>query len=679
MPSENRKWYQDPLLIAAIQFEQEQDDSFLAPAILDNAKFNTEQLLHVFGKEVIGLYDKARDEARVRRYIDMAPERNIILYANAHIVSKETFSEHDDWAQRLPDGTAAPGYTNEIMICLNSPWREYFFARIREMLELPIKGIFLDGPSFIGGGCFCPTCQALFQKEYGYSLSQASRKDLREFKTQHAARFIHTIRGIIRELRPDVILYVNSTGLAENMTGGDIDAVYDDVDFIGTEGGFIFYNDPNAVSLYKTSNAARYMESKSGGKPYVIFCAGNHQPWARYMLTPAENELLVAATVSQGAALWYGIHGSVHDLETESGRAALSLIRDIAEHKTYYTDTKRRADVAVLWSKQSIHAFPEAVDESDFTRRERLQGSQYGSFQKEFDGICEILARKHFTYSIIDEKNLREDDLSTYPLLILPNAICLDAKSAECISSYVQKGGNVIATLCTGFCDENGAARKEGALASLFGIESWQSESFAPGCGYLTIHDPSLSSDLISSPTAGFAGPVLRAHFAKDAKILASLHEPLPGRYSRLPKEMFPSMIERQEGTGRVIYLSGGLGATYLQYGISDYKTLLSKLILRLIQPTLTVQNTFETIEVSVREQTGRTLVHFTNFTSAMRRPLEQIIPCQTMQVSLCVSHPVSCVTSMRSGKEIPFTQSGNTVSFPFALSGVYDVAVISE
>ena len=84
--------------------------------------------------------------------------RNIILYANAHIVSKGTFAEHDDWAQRLPDGTAATGYTNEIMICMNSPWRDYFLDRVREMLELPIKGLFLDGPS--GGTCFCPTCQA---------------------------------------------------------------------------------------------------------------------------------------------------------------------------------------------------------------------------------------------------------------------------------------------------------------------------------------------------------------------------------------------------------------------------------------------------------------------------------------------------------------------------------------
>lgn len=678
MSSENRKWYQDPLLIAAIQFEQENDDSFLAPAILDQAKFDTEQLLHVFGKEVIALYSKDRDEARVRRYIDMAPERNIILYANVHIISKATFAEHDDWAQRLPDGAAAAGYTNEVMLCMNTSWRDYFFDRLREMLELPIKGIFLDGPAFIGSGCFCPTCQALFEEQYGHPMTSASRKELRDFKTQHAVRFIHDVRSIIHESHPEVILYVNSPGLSENVTGGDVDAVYDEVDFIGTEGGFIFYGDPNAVSLYKTSNAARYMESKSHGKPYVIFCAGNHQPWARYMLTPEENELLAAATVANGANLWYGIHGSVHDFETVSGKAGLSLIREIAEHKALYTDTKRRADVAVLWSKESIHAFPEAVDESDFTVKERLAGSEYGSAQKEFDGICEILARSQITYAILDEKNIREDDLSSYPLLILPNAVCLDEKAAEKIRDYAHNGGNVLATLCTGMCDENGAPRKEGVLASLFGIESCRIEQFAPGCGYLDIHDDAIVSALISAPTAGFSGSVVRADFSKDAMILASMHEPLAGRYSMLPKATFPSVAERKVGAGRVIYLSGGLGATFAQYGVADYKTLLPMLVSRLITPTITVSGAYETIEVNVREQSGRTLVHFINYTAAMRRPLEHIIPCRGMQVTLCVSHPVSRVSSMRTGAEIPFTADGNKISFSFDVPGVYDVAVIS-
>ena len=186
------------------------------------------------------------------------------------------------------------------------------------------------------------------------------------------------------------------------------------------------------------------------------------------------------------------------------------------------------------------------------------------------------------------------------------------------------------------------------------------------------------SSSLLSAPTAGFAGPVLRANFSKDTTILASSHEPLAGRYSTLPKKTFPSVAERKAGAGHVIYLAGGLGATYAQYGVADYKKLLPMLISRLIAPTITVSNLYETIEVNVREQEGRTLVHFVNYTGAMRRPLEDVIPCEGIKITLCVSHPVRHVSSMRTGSEIPFVFEDGKVSFSFDLPGVYDVAVIS-
>ncbi|MEG2858199.1 MAG: hypothetical protein RR994_06235, partial [Clostridia bacterium] len=313
MSQKNNAWYNDPLLIAAVQFEQSGDDSYQAPAIFDQAQFNTEQLMHVFDKGIIGLYEKERDYARVKKYLDMCPERNIIMYCDAHIVSRDTYKKHNDWAQRTPGGEPTPGYASEVLICVNSPWRDAFFARIREVVELPIHGIFLDGPLFSGPGCFCPACRKLFNEQFGHSMESGTRTEIREFKTKHIARFIADVRAVIHETRPDVVLYANNNGLSENVTGCDVEAIYDHVDLLGTEGGFIFYCDPNDVSIYRCGNAARYIESKSYGKPYVMFCAANHQPWARYMLSAPENELNIAATVANGANIWYGIHGQIRD------------------------------------------------------------------------------------------------------------------------------------------------------------------------------------------------------------------------------------------------------------------------------------------------------------------------------------------------------------------------------
>lgn len=677
MSKQNNNWYQDPLLIAAVQFEQVDDESFLAPKILDDAKFNTEQLLHVFGKEVIGLYQKERDEECVRRYINMAPDRNIILYSNAHIVSKPTYEEHKDWAQITPDGIAAPGYTNEIMICMNSPWRDYFFDRVREMLELPIKGLFLDGPLFIGTGCFCPHCRALFEEMYGHSMDEGTRTEIRNFKAKHVARFIKDVRAIIHETRPEVVLYANSHGLSENVTGCDVDEIYEHVDLLGTEGGFMFYGDPNSVSIYKCSNAARYMESKAYGKPYVIFCAANHQPWARYMMTPDENELLAAATVANGANLWYGIHGSIHDFETPSGKAGLNIIRKLADHSDCYINTTRHSDIAVMWSKESIHAFPEIVDETDFTVKERHAGSQFGSTQKEFDGACEILARNHVQFSIIDEANVRRDDLSVYQAIVLPNAVCLDDAAAESLCHYVENGGSIISTLCTGMCDENGMSRECSILAPVFGIESFKFDNYPAGHGYMTIDDEKMASALLCNPTAGFAGPLLRAEFNSDCKIIGSLHEPLPGRYSMFRKENYPAIVEHSFGKGKCIYIAGGMCANFAQFGVADYKTLLNEIIASTIKPTITVDGAYETIEVVVRKQDTRTLVHFVNYTGVMRRPIEHVISCNNIKSEIKVDHPVHRVYSMFTGEDLSYSVNGDSITVTCDVHGIYEVIVI--
>ncbi|MBR5478751.1 MAG: beta-galactosidase trimerization domain-containing protein [Clostridia bacterium] len=669
-----RKWYDDPLLIAAIQFEQEGDDAFRAPAILDKAKFNTEQLLHVFGEAVVGMYEKERHYEDTKRYLSMTNGRNVIMYSNVHCMRKNAYEAHPERAAVDKNGVAIPAYTDEVLVCMNSPWRDFYFERIHEMLEFPIKGIFLDGPSFTD--CYCPACQKLFKEAYGKDLFDATREEMRDFRIKQAARFTHDVREVIHSINPEIIVYPNVTGLSENVAGSDIDILYDDIDFLGTEGGFMFYGDPNAVSIYKTSQAARYMEAKANGKPYVIFSAGNHQPWARYMHTPAENEIICAAAVASGANLWYGVHGAISDFETSGGQAALNLISKLADNKLYYTDTKSRSDVAVLWPKLSVHAFPEAVAETDFTKAEKHEASRYGSSLKEFEGTCEILARNHITYDIIDEKNLRDDDLSKYPLIILPNAICLDDAAVAKIKAYVEAGGKLIGTLSTGLCDAHGKARSAGALNDVFGIESLALEDYLAGCSYLKVLDESVAKSLISNPTAGFAGASARVKFAENAEVIALLHEPMAGRYSYLPKETFPAVAQNKYGKGEAIYLCGGVGATFTNYGVADFKSLLNVFVNRLIKPMITLDDAYETVEVTVRDNPERTMIHFVNYTAQMRRPLENIIPCKGMKVTFKPGREVGRVFSMFDGKEIPFEKNGDTITFNFDVNGSYDVAV---
>ena len=76
------KWYQKPLRIGAIQYEQGKEEYKTVPAVLEKAGFNTEQLLHVTATGVWGLYRDEEHRQKLKDYIADCEKRNIkiILY-----------------------------------------------------------------------------------------------------------------------------------------------------------------------------------------------------------------------------------------------------------------------------------------------------------------------------------------------------------------------------------------------------------------------------------------------------------------------------------------------------------------------------------------------------------------------------------------------------------------------
>jgi hypothetical protein len=676
------KWYQKPLRIGAIQYEQGEENYKKVPAILEEAGFNTEQLLHVTATDVWGLYKDEEHREKLQKYITDCEKRNIkiILYENAHIDFYEQYEKHPDWAQRGADGKPAMGYDTFVFMCVNTSWRESFFESIRLALKHQnIQGIFLDGPLFVGGGCHCEACQKLFLEQFGHPINQASKKELAQFKEKHIARFIRDVREVINESGKECLLYCNTGVLSENVTGADVDTVYDYVDMLGSEGGFIFYGDPNRTSLWKASRVGKYLESKAYGKPYVIFDAGNHQPWARYMLTEDENTLLYASVVAQGGNVWYGIHGSIADYQTPGGKAALSFDRWMADNDAYYTHTNRCSDLALVWTKNTVTSFHEGVDKSDFTVEERNQSqNDYGPHQSEFDGFYDMLTRTHCQFSVVDEKNLEKDDLSRYQAIILPNAICLSQTVRDKIRNYVQNGGQLITTLASGLCNEDGSKNSDAEWLKMCGIEQINAiVGHNAGCGYLRVEDDSLLDGMAARITAGFSKNMLDCTYTKDAENIASAYMGMKGRYSKFPDETAPAAVLNHYGEGRVYYISGGIGQTYQEFGVTDMKYFIRNILNQCVCDSVKVENLFESVEVALREQEDRKLLHFVNYTGQMRRPIEHVIPCENVKVSMACSRKAVRVHSVYNKEELAFTQKNGQIEFTLPRLGVYELVAV--
>ncbi len=663
------------LRIAAIQFEQTREDTFSVTDILTDAKFDTEQLLHPMAEAVFASYQKEKHEEDLRRYIAAANGRSIILYANVHILAAEEFEKNPSWAARTESGELYSLYSTYKRMCINSPWRDVFLHDVGDMTAQDIQGIFLDGPSMPQQGCFCESCRKLFEETYGHSICEATPTEMNEFKIKSNQRFLKDVGDAIRASGKDILLY-NNCALPDSIVDCSLDDVYDYVDILGTEGGFNFYVNPNNISLWKGSRCAKYLEAKAYGKPTVLFCAGNHQPWARAMHTAAENELLYAYTIANGASIWYGIHGPIEQYNTPGGQAALKWNRFMAENEEWYTATKRVATSALVWSKPTYRHFPEAVAKTDFTSDVDGGGNvTYGSFQKEFYGLYDIMSRAHSQFTMIDEINLEKDDLSAYTELVLPNLICLSDAHANLLRDFVAKGGNLIITGATGICDENGAVREMPVLADLIGMKTKpEIKNFQDGCGYLTLHDKSFGADCNHDLLEGFIGPVLKAEY--DADVIASINEPMDGRYSYYNEDLFPAIVTKAYGKGRVVYFAGNIGYAWNDFGPADLKHLFSNIAIAHDADAVTVEGAYESVEVLLREKGDAKLLHLVNYTGAMQRPIENIIPNTGIRVKVKKDKATS-VKTLVGGRELPFTVSDGYVTFTADVSGAYEVIVI--
>lgn len=664
------------LRIAAIQFEQERKDVFSVTDILTEAKFDTEQLLHPMAEAVFASYDKEKHEEDLKRYLAAANGRSIILYANVHCIAGEVMDANPSWACRTESGEDYVIYSTYKRMCINSPWRDKFLSSVKDMTDLDIHGIFLDGPSMPQEGCFCESCRKLFEETYGHAITEATAAEMNEFKIKSNQRFLKDVGDAIKASGKDILLY-NNCALPDSIIDCSIDDIYDYVDILGTEGGFNFYVNPNNISLWKGSRCAKYLEAKAYGKPTVLFCAGNHQPWARAMHTAAENELLYAYTVANGASIWYGIHGPIEQYNTPGGKAAFKWNRFMAEHEDVYTATKRVADVALVWSKPTMRHFPEAVAETDFTSKVQGGGNKtYGSFQKEFYGLYDILTRAHSQFTMIDEINLEKDDLTGYAEIVLPNMICVSDRQAEILKAYVAQGGTLIFTGATGVCDENGAERAVPAFAELCGMKGApEIKDYQAGCGYLTLHDKAFGKECNHDLLEGFIGSVLKAEY-EGAEVLASINEPMDGRYSYYNEALFPAVVSKAYGKGRAIYFAGNLGYSWNDFGPADLKHLFANIASAYDSDAVTVEGAYESVEVLLREKDGKKFLHLVNYTGAMQRPIENIIPCAGIKVKVKTEKATS-VKALVGGRELPFMVQNGEVSFTVDVSGAYEVVVI--
>ncbi len=664
------KWYEKPLRIAALQCESEGDPTRALDA-WDRMGFNVEQLLHISAEGYNGYFREDR-AGEIREYIANAKARGLRIILYLGVLGPPEVRNNRDWAFRDSSGK------NLFRPCVNSPFHDWYVDHVRKVAELDIDGVFLDGPFFPANSCYCKYCENLFRQAHNSALptvadfSDKLWRDFIQFRYDSIARLVRDARNTLKSVRPEAIFYTNGEPLGPGSANGRsnrLQVEYEDL--LGAEGGFIFYEPPDHIPWWKPGVTARLLECQAGGKPTVVFIAGDQKMWHRYLHTASETRLLIAATVANGANPWYGIHSPVEDLQSPGGQAAGEMMRFLRDNETYYTRTEPLADIALLWSQRTADYFGKNIGSTDFSA---AQGSgHHVDYTSCFGGFAEMLLRRHVPFNIIDEQKLLEGGLKRYKTIILPNFACAGDEEIGALEDYVRAGGNAVASFETSLYRPDLSRRPDFGLTKMFGAALGTSVYDFRSSSYL-------SPDVTEKAFTGIIPKLLPAPSwglevrETTATPWAHFHEPIHAQYLPLPPRTTPAFLLNRYGKGQCAYIAGNFGEHFKVYGIPDYPVILDNILANFSPPIIRARNLPETIELTLRVQRNRLIIHLVNFTGTMRRPISNVvrvynatieIPCATLAAAGVKE--TKHAHALRAGIPAPLleTPGGVTVTVP--------------
>jgi len=622
-----KRWYETPMRIAALQCDYENGENLKVVDKWADMGFNVEQLKHILdiGSNVQKEFSPEEHGEILHEYINLAKAKNIriILYLNVHVFPPD-YSQAEEFRQIQKDGNPYLNYNTYNCVCTRSRWREHFFHLIKSLEQFDIDGIFLDGPIIIPGGCFCNTCRAKFKKEYGQNIDNADKKALWQFNADSVSSFMHEAYKRFKQVKPDGLFYNNVPAMHPTASYVDLKDALQYNDILGTEGGFFALN--KSSYNWKPSVTAKTLEALNPDKPRVNFMAGNHYPLSWYMHNAVESKLCIASSVANACNVWYGIHGRTELLKTPGGMAAGEIFRALAEKEEYYTDTQSLASTAVMYSMNTERIYKATIEATDLYGKAMDSGNFAGDFSKAFMGSCDILMRSKIPFDVITDLNLSMGKLKHYECVILPTCACLSDSDIELIRQYVAVGGNIISSFDTSLYTTEGEKREDFALREIFGINFSGTYTNYNNWNYFSAATENYLFDGVEVPLMPAARTGIDIE-AKDGKIMARFLGALEGRYDVMQGPDKAAVVLNQYGKGKSLYLAGTFAEHFYDYNYEEHKTIVANAIRAFSKVPVKLEGVNGNVEIVIRKQKNRLLVHLINYTGPFPRPMESIIP----------------------------------------------------
>jgi len=531
----------------------------------------------------------------IRSYLPYARKYGlkVISYLNLHWFSYKFAEKHSDWQQinyeGIPYGEKYPLYGNGTTFCINSPWRDWAFKMIEEVMQTGIDGVFLDGPVIYPECCYCEYCKRLFKEKTGKDLPEWENwsdpvwKEFLLFRKESFLKFIRDARDVLKNVNKEGIIFINSSHLPSWQIPryiGDLE-LYQDFNLaeafyhLGTVKDFFFYY--FVGKCLKVSN-----------KPSTAAMHHAAGVWHWIPLYPSEVKMSICQNLCVKNGIWTAVINGDEIENREYWEPIKNILEKVEVKKDIFEKGKQYSSIGLFVSSSTSYFYisdiegiygSEIVEKEEnlvlVKEEEKIKNKKSVSDKitgEEFCGFFEVLTRKHIPFRIVNGTTL-ENDLNELEVLILPNSACLSEKEISVIKKFVEKGGKLIVTFESGFYNELGKKRDKNPFL----------EIEVEGCFPLrNTEQYCVLEEKIGKYGSGrlVPRPLYAIKIRSGGEKVISYIKPSEGLYSySTEKSEYPAVIRKKSGKGEIIYLSALLGQFYYSLHPVEWEEIISEII----------------------------------------------------------------------------------------------------
>jgi hypothetical protein len=559
-----------------------------------------------------------------------------------------TSREHPEWLCLTAEGAYhrtklyEPGFYR--MMCVNTPYRDFFKAHVKEIFELmpAVDGFFFDIVGTVD--CSCRHCQAGMEEA---GLDPAQKEDRLKYAYDMLSEFMFDMNSYVRQFSSDCSVYFNNGRIGPNRRKPL--AAFTHLEFDALPGGH-----PGG---YKWLPARGRFE-RNLGVDCVAQTGKFHTAWGDFHsfknLAALQYECFQALSLNCKCLIGDQLLPSGR-IEKEVYELVGKVYDEVEEKEPWCRGAKAVTDIGVLYG-----AIPEALPS--------------------MGGVIGMLVEGGHQFDVIDNGM----DFSPYKVLILPDKVYVDEGLAGKIDRYVEAGGRLLASFESGM-----DADKTGFLLRCLPV------TFAGDGPIYSDGLPVRGRELSRNEYADYvipAGPIgeglpetEHVMYTKGvevavgdggAKVLADVIEPVFYRtwnhfcsHRHAPssgKPSYPAIVRR----GNVIYFGHAVFDLYAGFApLWVKKMALNALKMLLPDPVLSHDGP-STLEATVNAQEAedRWVVHLLHYIPLNRARnlsvIEDVVPLYDVTVSVKVPQAVRGVVCVPENEPLTFEHKGDRVEF---------------